>query len=290
MIDFNEMIIDNHVHLFSRKVVQNVSRKTGMVKRLHLQTEGAQERTGVESLLQKMQEANVDTCLLLPTAAAEGVSRANERSWETVKETPGLLTAGTLHPQYPDNRSEIETFEQRYIYGIKMCSFSQGFALNAPGTLALFDLIGEQNRHRDRPFFVVLDTFYEAHTYFGTNPEYTTTPERLGNLVRQFPGVLFIAAHMGGLRAPFEEICTYLPPSQNLFLDTSNAAHTLSKNEFIHLLKTHGAEHIIFGTDWPWFDPVSEIPLITGFLDKAGYSPKEKEAVLGGNMARLLGI
>lgn len=284
------MIIDNHVHLFSRKVVQNVSGKTTMVKRLHLHTEGAQERTGVESLLQHMQKANVHACLLLPTAAAEGVSRANERSRQTVKEIPGLLTAGTLHPRYPDNKNEIETFKQHGVCGIKMCSFSQGFALNAPETLALFDLIREQNRRRDRSFFVVLDTFYEAHTYFGTNPDYTTTPERLGNLVRQFPGVPFIAAHMGGLRAPFEEICTHLPPAQNLFLDTSNAAHTLRRDEFIHLLKTHGAGHVIFGTDWPWFDPAAEIPSISGLLDEAGCSPKEKEAVLGGNMARLLGI
>jgi hypothetical protein len=107
--------------------------------------------------------------------------------------------------------------------------------------------------------------------------------------VKQYPGIPFIAAHMGGLTAPFEDICGYLPPSPNLFLDTSNAAHTLSKQEFIHLLKTHGPRHVIFGTDWPWFDPAAEMALISGYLEEAGFSMKDKEAVFGGNIARLLG-
>jgi predicted TIM-barrel fold metal-dependent hydrolase len=135
-----------------------------------------------------------------------------------------------------------------------------------------------------------MDTFYEAHRFFGTSPKYTTTPEQIGYLVKQYPGIPFIAAHMGGLCAPFEDICKYLPPSQNLFLDTSNAGHTLTKQEFIHLLKSHGGEHVIFGTDWPWFDPVLEFQLISGYLEEAGFSREEKDAVFGGNIARLLGI
>ncbi|MCK5055274.1 MAG: amidohydrolase family protein [Candidatus Aminicenantes bacterium] len=284
-----DMIIDGHVHLFSQKIVRNVSRKRGMVKQLHLQTEGAQERTGIETLKKRMSAAGVHACLLLPTSAAEGVTEANDRSRKRAGEITGLWTAGTLHPRYADNAGEIRRLKDRGTRGIKLCSFSQGFALDAPETTALFDLLQQENRDNANPFFVVLDTFYDAHRFFGTNPQYTTTPRRLGRLVSQFPGIPFIAAHMAGLCAPFEEICVSLPPAKNLFLDTSNAAHTLSKAEFIHLLKTHGAEHIVFGTDWPWFDPVSEIPLITGFLDEAGFSQKEKGAVLGGNMARLMG-
>jgi len=284
------MIIDGHVHLFNKKIVRNVSGKTGLVKQLHLQTEGAQERTEVETLKKRMSAADVHACLLLPTSAAEGVSKTNDYSYKRSGETTGLWTAGTLHTRYTDNAGEIHRLKDRGIRGIKLCSFSQGFALHDPETTALFNLLQLENRDNANPFFVVVDTFYNAHLFFGTNPQYTTTPLRLGRLVSQFPGIPFITAHMAGLCAPFEEICTSLPPAKNLFLDTSNAAHTLSKTEFIYLLKSHGPEHIVFGTDWPWFDPVSEIPLITGLLDEAWYYQKEKEAVLGGNMACLMGI
>ena len=285
-----EMIIDSHVHLFSQKVIENVSEKTGMVNRLYLRVEGAKERTGADKLKQTMHRAQIAACLLLPTSGKDKVAVTNDRYWKITEDNPGLLTAGTLHPGYPDNHTQIERFKDRGIKGIKFCSFSQGFALDAPETLDLFHRLQQENRDRDHRFFVILDTFYESHQFFNTSPKYTTTPERLGRLVKQYPGIPFIAAHMGGLRAPFEEICSYLPPSQNLFLDTSNAGHTLAKQEFIHLLKRFGGERIIFGTDWPWFDPVSEVGLISRYLDEAGFSGKEKQAVFAGNIGRLLGI
>ena len=259
-----------------------------MVERIHLRVEGAEERITLDKLEQTMHQAKIDACLLLPTAGKDGVAKTNDRYWKITRETTGVLTAGTLHPGYPDNPAEIERFKERGIKGIKISSFSQGFALDAPETIDLFDCLHRENQDQNYGFFVILDTFYEAHSFFGTSPHYTTTPKRLGHLVNQYPGIPFIAAHMGGLTAPFEDICNYLPPSSNLFLDTSNAAHTLSKTEFIHLLKTHGAGHIIFGTDWPWFDPAAEIALITGYLEEAGFSMKDKDAVFGENIARLL--
>jgi predicted TIM-barrel fold metal-dependent hydrolase len=281
-------IIDSHVHLFSRRVIENVSRKTGMVKRLRLQVESAEERITVDKLKQTMHQAQIDACLLLPTAGKDGVAKTNDRYWKMTQETTGILTAGTLHPEYPDNQIEIERFKDRGIKGIKFSSFSQGFALDDAKTFELFDRLHRENQDPNHRFFVVLDTFYEAHCFFGTSPRYTTTPQRLGQLVKHYPGIPFIAAHMGGLTAPFADICKYLPPLPNLFLDTSNAAHTLSKQEFIHLLKTHGPGHVIFGTDWPWFDPAAETALISAYLEEAGFSMKDKEAVSGGNIARLL--
>ena len=95
---------------------------------------------------------------------------------------------------------------------------------------------------------------------------------------------------MGGLDAPFKEICSHLRSSENFYLDTSNAAHTLTKNQFVQLLKHHGPEHIAFGTDWPWFGYQSEIDLIHGLLESAGFSEVHKEAVFRNNIAKLLGI
>lgn len=290
MQEKRKILIDSHVHLFSPRVIENVSKKTRMVKRLHLRVEGARERIKVDTLRQKMHHAQINNCLLLPTSGKTNVARTNDRYWKMSRDTTGLITAGTLHPDYPGNAMEIERFKDRGIKGIKLCSFSQGFALDAPQTLALFDHLCRENQHRETPFFIVLDTFYEAHRFFGSSPEYTTTPARIARLVKHYPGIPFIAAHMGGLTAPFKNLCNDLIPSPNLFLDTSNAAYTLTRQEFIRLLTIHGSGHIIFGTDWPWFDPVTEIALISGYLDEAGFSPKDKDAVFGENIARLLGI
>lgn len=155
--------------------------------------------------------------------------------------------------------------------------------------MTLFDAIRDANTHDDGKFFVILDTFYRADEFFGTPPENNPTPARIGALVRNYPDITFIAAHMGGLTAPFTDIYHYLPPRENLYLDTSNAAHTLSADQFQRLLRRHGPGHVIFGTDWPWFEHASEIRLIRGRLDDTGFTRNEKDRVFGGNMASLLG-
>ena len=43
-----------------------------------------------------------------------------------------------------------------------------------------------------------------------------------------------------------------------LRIDTSNAAYVLSARDFMALVNIHTPDHIIFGTDWPWFDREKE--------------------------------
>ena len=95
---------------------------------------------------------------------------------------------------------------------------------------------------------------------------------------------------MGGLGAPFEELSRCLEPMPNFYLDTSNAAHTLTEDQFVQMLRRHGPEHILFGTDWPWFLHKSEIGLINGRMDTAGFTLTEKKAVFSGNIEAILGI
>ena len=52
------------------------------------------------------------------------------------------------------------------------------------------------------------------------------------------------------------------------------------------IIRKHGAERILFGSDYPWHLPSQEISLIRS-LD---ISEEEKEMILGENAARLLGI
>ena len=93
---------------------------------------------------------------------------------------------------------------------------------------------------------------------------------------------------MGGLCAPSREIKEHLAPRQNLYLDTSNAAHLLSSEEFVGMLQLHGPEHILFGTDWPWFSHEEEVMRIDDLLRQAGFSFQERSRVFSGNISCLL--
>lgn len=95
---------------------------------------------------------------------------------------------------------------------------------------------------------------------------------------------------MGGLGAPYDDIIAELPPRENLFLDTSNAAHVLTQTQFVSLLKRHGPRHIVFGTDWPWFTHPNEIQTITRLLKQAGFDGNQRDRVFSANMSGLIGI
>jgi len=285
-----KMIIDSHAHIFSSKIIAGVSAKSAMVEKLNLHASFAAGRTNISSLKNDCRSSGIDACLILPTADVASVRKINTAFIQLAAGSDFLFTAGTLHPFYGENKKELSRLQENGVRAIKLCSFSQGFSLSAPETLALLNIIESANILKKERTFVILDTFYLAHEYFRTPVQHTTTPLLLSDIVRKYQDIDFVAAHMGGLAAPTEEIFTQLVPSKNLYLDTSNAAHTLSENDFLRLLKIHGPEHIIFGTDWPWFDHKEELNIIGRLLDLAGYNREEKEKVFYRNIAGLLGI
>jgi len=284
------MIIDCHTHIFSSRIITGVSAKSAMVEKLNLHASFAAGRTTISALKDDCRSSGIDACLILPTAGAAGVRNVNTAFMQLAAGSDFLFTAGTLHPFYGDNKEELLRLQAHGVRAIKLCSFSQGFSLSAPETFGLFNIIESANSLTNGSTFVILDTFCLAHDYFGTPARHTTTPLLLGDIVRKYPGIDFVAAHMGGLAAPPEEIVKHLVPSKNLYLDTSNAAHTLSETDFLRLLEIHGPDHIIFGTDWPWFDHKEELNILVRLLDLAGYNREEKEKVFYRNIAGLLGI
>ena len=47
-----------------------------------------------------------------------------------------------------------------------------------------------------------------------------------------------------------------------------------------------GADRIVFGSDWPMADPAAEIAAVRAL----GLDAADEQAILGGNLARLLGL
>lgn len=283
-------VFDGHVHIFNSKIVGNVIQRTDLVRALCLEINNIENRLSPYALVRQMRESNVFGALMLPTADVNKVSKTNRDCIETAGSIPGLHAAGTLHPDCDDIEGELSHLSRSSVRVIKLCSFSQKFALDACATHKMFERIQSFNETLETPFSVVLDTLADADRYFGTDPGHTTTPGALMGLARRFPGIGFIGAHMGGLGAPFDLLDRCLEPLPNLYLDTSNAAHTLTEDQFIRMLRRHGSGHVLFGTDWPWFLHKKEIDLIDARMDAAGFTLPDKQAVFGGNIESILGI
>lgn len=282
------MLIDSHCHIFTDRIVRNVKTKPVMVGQLKLNTRDAHSRLSPKALEKSARANNVDVCVLLPSASPDRIRSENDRFIRWTREFSRIRTLATLHPAMPRLSDEIMRMFDLGIRGFKFSSFSQRFDPSSRETAVMLDEVERLGRaHGVRPV-VVLDTFVAADVHFGAEPDYLSTPAKLAQLARRHREIAVICAHMGGLLADFDELRRSLLPAPNVYLDTSNAAHTFPDEQFVELLQMHGASHILFGTDWPWFDHAAEKEKIGSLLVKAGFGHADREAVFGRNAARLL--
>lgn len=282
------MYFDFHCHLFNRHIISNVSAKSEMVKELKLDVVEAAGSFEPQDLQKSAQASNVVGCVILPTATPEKVVSQNDRCYKISLNNDRIIPFFTLHPNMAGLESEIERSLDRGIKGFKFSSFSQRFDLRSDDVSKMLETLESAGVSRNMSPIVVFDTFCKADSGFGANPEHLTTPDRLSQIYPKYPGINFVGAHMGGLMADFDDLKKYLEPAPNFYLDTSNAAHTLERAQFVELLKIHGPSNVLFGTDWPWFAHRHEIPLIRSLLEEADYSDSECAGIFLDNALRLM--
>lgn len=280
------MIIDSHCHMFTLQVIKNVTSRAALMSELCL-SPAAESRCDALKLEQSAEQNRIEFCILFPTAPPEGVIKENDRHLSVVSHFKRIKTLATLHPRLENIEEEAGRMLDAGVRGFKFCSFSQRFDIDSDETEKMFAAIKRAGIQRNIGVTIAFDTFNRANVHFGAKTQHLTTPEKLNRVVERHRDINFLAAHMGGLAADFNEIRNCLEPAPNLFLDTSNAAHVLEPGEFIQLLQLHGSSHILFGTDWPFFDHAVEIKLIDSLLERAGFDRAQKESVFRKNAENL---
>lgn len=284
------MIVDCHCHIFTTRIVGNMQARPALVEQLHLTVWDALKRLAPNALQESADKNHVDMCVLLPSTGPERIRAENDRFIGFTRAFQRLRTLATLHPMMRDPSDEVQRMFDLGIKGFKFSSFSQRFDLSSPEMEIMLSTIERMGRYRGIEPTLVFDTFARADLHFGADPDHLTKPSKLAELAHRHSGINFIGAHMGGLLADFDELRRALHPAPNLYLDTSNDAHTLSEEQFIELLKIHGSSQILFGTDWPWFVHTAELSKIGSLLVKAGYDQLQQAAVFGQNARRLFGF
>jgi len=284
------MLIDSHCHIFTTRIVDNMQSRPALVEQLHLNVWDSLERLEPAALQESAEENGFEWCLLLPSTGPDRIRAENDRFIGFTRALPRLRTLATLHPMMRALTHEISRMFDLGITGFKFSSFSQRFDLSSREVEVMLTDLARLARNRNIRPVVILDTFARADTFLDANPNHLTTPLKLSQLINRHLGINFIGAHMGGLLADFDEIRRDLPPAPNLYLDTSNAAHTLKGEQFVELLRIHGSSHVLFGTDWPWFVHNAELDKIRSLLAKAGYDQVEQDAVFGRNARRVFGF
>ena len=113
-------------------------------------------------------------------------------------------------------------------------------------------------------------------------------PRRLRRVLEAFPNLVVDAAHYGGWTI-FEQgyDCLHDAPNpERLFIDTSSSVMLLGARRSRELIDMWGVDHVMFGSDFPLWDPAAELD---AFRD-LGFSPAELEKLLCANAERFAGV
>ena len=111
-------------------------------------------------------------------------------------------------------------------------------------------------------------------------------PAALRELLDAVPGLRLIACHFGGYHR-LDEAEKQIVGSRAV-LETSWPPTTagLDPARVRGIIERHGADRVVFGSDWPMTDPGAEIAAVRAL----GLPASQETAILGGNLAVLLGL
>ena len=107
-------------------------------------------------------------------------------------------------------------------------------------------------------------------------------PQRISNVLDKHPTLLVVAAHFGGY-TEWDKAIEFLV-GKKVWFDTSSTLWKLPIEEANKIIKLHGAEKFLFGSDFPMWDHQDEFAR----FNKLDLNEEERELVLWKNAKDLL--
>lgn len=264
------MIIDFHAHVFPDKVAPHVLQLLKTKGGLQAYYDGT-----VKGLTSYMAGTELDYMVAMGVAVRPDlVTKTND--WLINIKDPKIIPFGSVHPDYPQPGQEVDRLRQNGVKGLKFHSPFQQFRPDEKRMMPIYEAMGD-------------DMVAQFHVGSGLSEENKTvlaTPASIFNVIENFPKLKVVAAHFGGFKL-LEEAEQYLV-GRNLYLDTAwpPSLKGLSRDTIVRIINKHGAEKILFGSDCPTADPVTEIQ----FINSLKLNDGDKELILGGNACNLLGL
>jgi len=260
-------MIDTHTHVFPDKIAPKVVEKMG--------TEGNQIPLCGDFTLRDLRsymarcgiEAVVTFCV---AERPKVVLPANDFMT--------IFGFGTIHPDMENPVAEVRRIRRGGLQGIKFHS--------------LFQPVGAADENLFSIYEEMAKTGMIAYFHVGKDPNHLSQPARtsphdMAYLKERFPSLTIVAAHFGGLFM-LEEARRWVI-GKDIFIDTCWGPNiqSLEAKEVIDLIRQHGAEKVLFATDYPsTLDPGPQIE----WFQTLPLRPEENDLIFRENARRLLGL
>ena len=198
------------------------------------------------------------------------VSSINNFILSEVNEHSEFIGFGTMHPDFENFEDELKRIKNEGLKGIKLHPDFQKFKADCEEMDGVYEICSSLN-------LIVLFHAGDARFDF-------SGPKRILRVHEKHPELKIVAAHFGGYTEwdkSLEILC-----GKDLYFDTSSTLWKLPYEKADAMIKAHGVERFLFGSDFPMWSHVDELKR----FEKLSLSSKEKDMILYQNAKELLGL
>ncbi len=258
------MIIDFHAHIYPEKIATKATQAIGDFYNTSMTYNGS-----VIELLNSGKKIGVEKYIVHSTATkAEQVESINNFIIGEVQLHPEFIGFGTIHPDYKNFENELDRIYKANLKGIKIHPDFQKFQADCPEMDDIYEKIASLGMP---VLFHAGDCRYDF-----------SGPQRIRNVLDKHPTLLVVAAHFGGY-TEWDKAIEFLV-GKKVWFDTSSTLWKLPIEEANKIIKLHGAEKFLFGSDFPMWDHQDEFAR----FNKLDLNEEERELVLWKNAKDLL--
>ncbi|MBQ4600724.1 MAG: amidohydrolase [Oscillospiraceae bacterium] len=232
-------IIDFHTHIYP----ETIARKAAQSICDFYELDGGGMCGTVSQLLERGKQAGISRYVVLPVGLKPNhVRHINEFILSEAERHPEFTGFGTVHAGQEDLLEETQFILDSGLHGIKMHPDTQLFNIDDERLFPMYDLLQDK-------IPVMLHMGDKRYSY--------SHPARLRRVMQQFPRLQVIAAHFGGYSV-YDEAYENLH-DMNCMMDVSSSLMFMSREEAVKRIRSYGAERLLYGTDFPLWDPVTEV-------------------------------
>ncbi|NLA87926.1 MAG: amidohydrolase family protein [Clostridiales bacterium] len=264
------MIIDFHTHIFPDALAgRAVSTLMANIDEVFTPVTDAT----ASGLLNHMGTCGVDISVVQPVITKQSQFR-DVNLWAQSICSDKLISFGGIYPHTDDYKRDIDFVVSLGLKGLKFHAEYQNFVIDDPKMLRIYDYALSRG-------LVIL---HHAGFDPGFSGPVKTGPRRFRNIADAMKGGTIVAAHFGG-HDEWDDVERYIVGT-NIHLDTSMGFEYFPKEQFLRIVRGHGVDKILFASDSPWSNAVTEI----AHLRALPLSETEKDSILSGNAKRILNL
>ena len=262
------MIVDFHTHVFNDDLAHRAMKKLSSCGEAVHQpiSDGT-----VGGLLKNMDDWKIDISVVQPVITKQSqVKKVNE--WVAGISSDRLVCFGGIYPKSGNYKEDIDFVVSLGLKGLKFHAEYQDFIVDDKEMLKIYDYALSKG----------LILLHHAGFDPGFKPPFKSSPKRFANIVSAMRGGIIVAAHLGG-HAEWGEVEEHLA-GKDIYLDTSMGFEYFPHDQFLRIVKKHGADKILFASDAPWSNAKKEVETLRSLQ----LTKEDVDAILGNNAKRIL--